>query len=1738
MNTDSLERFCEKPGNAGGKTTASTRSLTSRKKSGSEGRNITSSNGYDTNDPQTRCEDLVRIANKMNKFDEVLGKNCNKRQLSYAFVVEMKKRFLKCRFDESKNYIKSVLKSKYRTGIYLYEFPLFPLQPRLNKAYCQHAQVLLPVLKGLVDSGFFTFMYTRGKSQFMPYWRRLLKGEIWNPWIDKRIGTMTKEVKCAIKRIYQIFEYLPGWVNEQGSFGEIGQSWKKYAGYTCTVAGATMAAYEWFGPAMALATGLLVTGCSLLLDGTDLQLKVAEVGTKVCDNVIESYREEIMSRIREMLPDKKYLIPIGVCTGLVLGYLILRLCKSGILSTDMSLIYVKSLDKSGEMEDNYVNVTPHGKKEVTMLALCALALTAGVSYNTIARNYSTNKTIFSDLVETFSTDNIKHTMNWLADVMGLGRVFQVDDTWTKVSEIEDFISSTTFAHRMLSDKDDWDKFISYCDFVDGLPINKEGWSHSDSMRITALKRKMQAHRESVGSCDPEAMNRIAPVVVLLQGPTSQGKTTLAKLIAKRIYGLMHPDRGDVNVSQYMCSISQTNFPWESYNPNTHAVVLQDDFMQQRDSVGNGKFLEELYKILQDTPYVCDTAFGDKGKKRYKARGHIFSTNLSPHTLNTMGVNDSAAFFARMDICLSVELLPGANVNDFANSWKFSEWKMKGYKPKFKKQSITLQDLFEEIDRAFALHASKKTSNAVDAYDVFSNDKGKNKEPSGESDTEEEVMLALPSSSSSDEESLFVREQNVNRKFPFCTMVYDPFKGTYSKEIISYLYLSQLKWKEAFTDKDSLIARHTSDVMKKTLKDIITNQLPPSTLDELYIRHSCDNEHRFSTLITTTLESHELCITSTAGWPDCTVSVTSCSTMGPAVVQSQNSECDTFIERNVFIARLTGYALGAIAFSLVVTLCYFVGKMIMKCLRALSSTMPFLVSEQAATGDYSREKTKVIRKGDNVRKTCAVKDCNKVLPGAAKYCHNCGTPVTEQSLFVRNDNHHKQEVANKVVNNLWQLTVYTKDGLQSQDHILMLDGKHGIAAAHTLSRDIDMIILSRGKASRFALERANFTVTHYAGQHSSLLTLLTRTVATVRSIRSHLPIKHYEATKGEQIYRHDMYTTEQGDLELSECTGLVVGNTLGTNYRSLSGRFEINSGVVTDIKDNYEGLCGTPYFINTPDGYKVTHIHVAADNSGASLASCISLSMLPENEINIVSTQNFCIESGPCCAPKGTNPVGTFEGYMFVGNKSSYQPSMFRDHEHVGDVITHIPLQAEKSQIALDKSMRFKYREEMMMPESTLRDMALHMEDLMSDFRPPGKFKFLDIEEAVFGNGMLEPLESDTSVGPLLRSYGMTDRKLLFDKESKWIHPLLKYLVYFLWDAYRRGHYEEFVITLALKDEPLPLAKEIKRIFTVFDLHVLIFMRMCLGDLFAEQILRHNQSSCCIGINPHCVDWTILATELQRWPWLLDSDFSKFDVSMQEYAINLFGKYLARRCPTGYGTMIQAIVLAATNPLVICGRNAYIPTFNPSGWLLTLLLNDYINRFSHKYSIYRILLSKSICFLDIQDHFVCKTYGDDAIKSCSNLIKEQVSEQELCDAIKGFFGMYITAGDKDGVGTYYSKIENADFIGRGFRRHLSWYFAPLSSKSFNKMLHWIRRSKNLTQKESYQAIINSLVFESIPKGEAYYDMICDIVDYYAKDHFFTRPFANYASAWEYYFNSYLNRKVSPLSLDYLASREGL
>ncbi len=1699
-----------------------------------------------------------------NPYSEILGQNPNKRELPASFISDMKARSLSPRFNETTHYIQTLQASPLYDGNYLYEFPLLPLKDFLGKFQLETLNVCMPLLKELLDTGYFLYFYKIGRKKFSGIFRRLLNnGEVWDPWrsLDKPLYTVDVTIRKHLKALPTLFKVWPFTKDQVEPQMKFGTALVSTATFVSCVAAGDYTSMADNAVVHALLATTVFAGTGAL--GYYLGYKRAKQQTVVAKAYasIKGLIEQIKSATLEDLGTNA-IVHVAAFLGVtVVGYVLYRTLIKGIFSFDFVNSFISS-EYGAEVNSEVIKqlqpgeqVTPHADNDdvhlsASKVALVAIAASVGIPMFTILRNYSTCGFMLGDIKKTFSMENIKRLINWLAECCCCEEVFTVQTSFDEVEDLEEFLSRPNFHRDVKSKPEVWRRLMSYKHW-DIEKSDRVGWGTKE---LSAYHRVLTMLRKAITSysgCNPMAKDRTRPVSVLLFGAPGIGKTTVCRYIAKTIHTCCGAKPRKVKDIIYETVTG--NFPFEGYDPEKHTVIFEDDFLQNEDKVTNGARVEQLYKQLEYSPVILDTAFEDKGSKYYRALGHIFTTNQHLHERSTnAGVMDISALLRRFNLYLEVKQTKEdmSNLND---AWKFREiHNLKKYKYHTDGNWFGFDRLIELVEQCCASNMREKPLDDVDNWSP----PVKKKSTSTSSSSSDE---------SSEDEIELVRPQFKTR----IAEMYKRVSATYDK-IDAYCPGDRsLRWYERNTSIEVVVDRKGSQLdLKKISKDLTNVRYQLNLPEELLCilgdynkdpRNSLDDAKNYTWKQVVSLNLHydgkkstETALITTLGEVLYARSAEPFASGfgknkygGPAVVVSSDSAMDTKMQHHSLLSRLFGVGIQTVGTLTVVAMLYGALHLLVAALKTASSSFSFLkeeqVEEQSAGPEYDKGKTAITRVKNKPFRVCS--KCHTKYNKELSYCSKDGSAlgsVVVQSLEevephsqdVKNDN--TDDIERKVMNNVWRATVHRKGGYVSEDYILMADNSNGFVAYHSYD-DIDSIervTLRRGDMVGVIVDRAGFILTKFADHHTAVLTLKTTRLPHVRSIRKLLPKKDTIILVGDTVNRGSLIVNKWS-VTVDHTEGTMVADTYARNYRVGADSFPCNYGIVTDIMDNRKGMCGTPYFAQDPADlkYKCMYIHVAADSRGASLASCISLDMLPDVPGEVVENQNLVYADRSCQYPIGTTPSGKIDTYYYVSNKSQYVPSDFRTCFPEKEIETHFPLLGESSYKAVAASTRFEYHNEVCIPEDIDSFVKSNIDELTKYVCPWSHCKELTIEEAIFGNDTLDALDMNTSTGPTWRKWGITDRHLLWDKELRWIHPRLVESVKALHLSYESGVWEEFIVMLALKDEPLPHSKTIKRVFYIYDVHVLIFMRMVLGDLFSSQLRHHNLSGCAIGTNPHGVDWTLLAHRLNKYPMFWATDFSKLDVTMKERIFSWCSLYVKRRYSAkgALATKISGIFAAVCCPTLISANNAFRAVLNTSGWLLTLFINDFACHITHQVIFSIISLSNGYDPWYLRDQACLVSYGDDMIKSVSHEFTELVSPEDFATYMKHLFGMTITGVDKKDSGKYVTRIEDVEFIGRTFQLKGDIYLAPLLQKSYDKMISWIRKSSDLNEQESYQAIFNTMCYEAVPKGKNFYKNLLKRTRKLCEKHKIKPLFATYSLARSTYLDNYVNCPKSERAL---------
>lgn len=346
-----------------------------------------------------------------------------------------------------------------------------------------------------------------------------------------------------------------------------------------------------------------------------------------------------------------------------------------------------------------------------------------------------------------------------------------------------------------------------------------------------------------------------------------------------------------------------------------------------------------------------------------------------------------------------------------------------------------------------------------------------------------------------------------------------------------------------------------------------------------------------------------------------------------------------------------------------------------------------------------------------------------------------------------------------------------------------------------------------------------------------------------------------------------------------------------------------------------------------------------------------------------------------------------------------------------------------------------------------------------------------------------------------------------------------------------GHYVPFIFRASLKDEPTKKTKEWPRMFCGAPVMYTFLMRKYFCLIFAW-LKRHKFAfgGMC-GINAYSMDWDFLAKFVTSFgaDRLVAGDFAHFDkkamrpvirflLSMIMWVAQFSGVYSAREL-----AIMEALLGALTWVIVEVNGEYLLLGGNPSGHIITVELNDFINGFElrcvfyallrnmeeqsrpkikdvqlenwaprdvcHGFNIMQPLDSSEVVLAGVDALFSAfvrlVTYGDDNLFGVAGNC-EFFNHTSIADTF-ALWGITYTMADKLAVSVPYQSIEQVTFLKRGFRLDPrdKCYKAPLEKLSMVKAL-MVRNTKSALSHDEHIAVnVENCLREAYFYGEAEY-----------------------------------------------------
>lgn len=351
--------------------------------------------------------------------------------------------------------------------------------------------------------------------------------------------------------------------------------------------------------------------------------------------------------------------------------------------------------------------------------------------------------------------------------------------------------------------------------------------------------------------------------------------------------------------------------------------------------------------------------------------------------------------------------------------------------------------------------------------------------------------------------------------------------------------------------------------------------------------------------------------------------------------------------------------------------------------------------------------------------------------------------------------------------------------------------------------------------------------------------------------------------------------------------------------------------------------------------------------------------------------------------------------------------------------------------------------------------------------------------AIHGDGGdMKSIDFQTSVGYYFKRLGWNRRRLCFDEDKPFVHPLLLVKVIESIRKLRNDEVVPAVFEENLKDELKSEAKRARtRLFCAGDLTSLVIQRIYLGRLFTQFTKFPTSTPVGIAINPHSAQWGQLYSYLRTYGWnraqarkILAGDFSNFDFSVPWEAVEIFINFCSKWVSE---KELRYVILSNFHGWHIIGDKVFVRTGTASGSYITTMFNTFWNWYVHYHAFINV-------YSEEDWKTVASTFcGDDSALGVNEEYKHYTMEY-LQKFFLEVYGMTYTSPTK--TSTMHVEWEDLQFLKRRFVEGHFGIMAPLAEDSLVNMVSWSTDE----DRETRQSVVNSLLQESFHYGKEKYE----------------------------------------------------
>lgn len=349
-----------------------------------------------------------------------------------------------------------------------------------------------------------------------------------------------------------------------------------------------------------------------------------------------------------------------------------------------------------------------------------------------------------------------------------------------------------------------------------------------------------------------------------------------------------------------------------------------------------------------------------------------------------------------------------------------------------------------------------------------------------------------------------------------------------------------------------------------------------------------------------------------------------------------------------------------------------------------------------------------------------------------------------------------------------------------------------------------------------------------------------------------------------------------------------------------------------------------------------------------------------------------------------------------------------------------------------------------------------------------KFRFLKQSDTQGGTPTMKFLkEIQNEDGTITYSY-----MIIFDADKLDVEKELENV----FETCKRGERLNFVFRANLKDEALSYEKIAKgkiRVFAGAPLIMVIATRMLTLSLINAMTYFPTVFEMAVGVDASGKDWDRLFKYITKYDKICTGDYKNFDKNMSpSFSIASFEIFKVLLTECGFDDMflkmIDVLATEISYPIYEVDGLIYQATGStPSGHPLTVVKNGFDNALGKRYAYYAAHYKAMRVDLDpnkgviplFHEKVALITYGDDDVMSVkddiTHLFNQLTITKELAD-----IGQVYTSASKGEHVEPFTEIETIDFLKRSFKVHsvLGQRVGALAEPSIEKSLTCAKRPK--------------------------------------------------------------------------------